>query len=82
MNGQMFGGTKQLGVWGRGEHDNDRAHPRHRPMHLAGRADQTETRYFYLRRCGKLAFVEKRSPVIHLEPCNSCPDYSSHGGHP
>ena len=38
---------------------------------------ETETRYFYLRRCGKLAFVEKRSPVIHLEPCKSCPDYSS-----
>ena len=25
---------------------------------------ETETRYFYLRRCGKLALVEKRSPVI------------------
>ena len=40
--------------------------------------DETETRYFYRRRRGNaLAFVEKRSPVIHLEPCKSCPDYSS-----
>ena len=39
--------------------------------------DETETRYFY-RRCGghALAFVEKRSPVIHLVPCKACPDYS------
>ena len=40
--------------------------------------DETEIRYFYRRRCGHvLAFVEKQSPVIHLEPCRSCPDYSS-----
>ena len=40
--------------------------------------DETETRYFYRRRYGHaLAFAEKRSPVIHLAPCKSCPDYSS-----
>jgi hypothetical protein len=40
--------------------------------------DETETRYFYRRRYGHaLAFAEKQSPVIHLGPCKSCPDYSS-----
>jgi hypothetical protein len=36
--------------------------------------DETETRYFYRRRGGHaLAFVEKRSPVIHLVPCKAMP---------
>jgi hypothetical protein len=40
--------------------------------------DETETRYFYRRNFGNaLAFVEKRSPVIHVVPCKACPDYSS-----
>ena len=40
--------------------------------------DETETRYLYRQRYGHaLAFVEKQSPVIHLVPCKSCPDYSS-----
>ena len=42
VNGQMFGCIKQLG--GRARrlrvHDTDRAHPRHWPMQLAGRADR------------------------------------------
>ena len=37
----------------------------------------TATRYFYRRRVGdKLAFVNKRSPLIHIVPCKSCPDWS------
>jgi hypothetical protein len=40
--------------------------------------DETETRYFYRRRFGnELAFVEKRSPVVHVAACKACPDYSS-----
>ena len=43
VNGQMFGCIKQLGGMGARRlrvHDNDRAHPRHWPMQLAGRADR------------------------------------------
>ena len=51
-------------------YDTDRAHPRHWPMQLAGRADRRNRDPLLYRRCGghALAFVEKRSPVIHLVP--------------
>ena len=38
--------------------------------------DETSTRYVYRRRHGT-AFVDKRSPTIHVEPCEGCPDYRS-----
>jgi|1185.fasta_scaffold107249_2 hypothetical protein len=37
---------------------------------------ETSTRYIYRRRPdGPLAFACKRSPALHTEPCNSCPDH-------
>ena len=37
---------------------------------------ETATRYIYSNRAGT-AFVDKRSPVVHIVPCKACPDYSS-----
>jgi hypothetical protein len=40
--------------------------------------EDTATRYYYRRRLGdELAFVEKRSPTIHLVPCKACPDWGA-----
>jgi hypothetical protein len=40
--------------------------------------EDTTIRYYYRRRFGDaLAFVDKRSPTIHIVPCKACPDYSS-----
>lgn len=36
---------------------------------------ETVTRYIYRRRRDLIAFVSKRSPKIHLEPCQDCPDH-------
>ena len=55
-----------------------KSYPDGRCCVLGEMIDETETRYFYRRRYGHaLAFAEKQSPVIHLGPCKSCPDYSS-----
>ena len=43
------------------------------PCHLLGAlVGETSCRYFY--RQGT-AFVDKRSPSIHLHPCKACPDF-------
>jgi hypothetical protein len=36
--------------------------------------DETTCRYIYRNRAGT-AFVDKRSPSIHIEPCEGCPDH-------
>jgi hypothetical protein len=35
---------------------------------------ETATRYIYRNRAG-VAFVDKRSPSIHIAPCPACADY-------
>ena len=35
---------------------------------------ETTCRYIYCNRAGT-AFVDKRSPSIHIEPCEVCPDH-------
>jgi hypothetical protein len=40
---------------------------------------ETPTRYIYGRRGGANAFVSKRSPAIHIEPCKACPPDLSPG---
>ena len=37
--------------------------------------EDTAIRYYYRRFDDELAFVDKRSPVIHIEPCPACPDW-------
>ena len=40
--------------------------------------EDTVVRFYYRRRCdNELAFVDKRSPMIHIAPCNACPDSTS-----
>ncbi len=54
------------------------SHPLGRCTLLGDLIDETCTRYVYRRRFGDtLAFVDKRSPTIHVIPCKTCPDYSS-----
>jgi hypothetical protein len=37
---------------------------------------ETSTRYIYRRRhTSQIAFVDKGSPSVHVEPCQACPDY-------
>ena len=51
------------------------------PCTLLGElVEDTIVRFYYRRRCDdELAFVDKRSPMIHIAPCNACPD-SQEGG--
>ena len=39
--------------------------------------NETKTRFVYCLRRGQIAFVPRRSPRIHLEPCRCCPDHSA-----
>ena len=36
---------------------------------------ETATRWIYRPRAGGTAFVSKRLPSIHLQPCGACPDF-------
>jgi hypothetical protein len=39
---------------------------------------ETTLRYLYRRRTdGPTAFVDKRSPAIHVAPCEACTDYQT-----
>ena len=44
--------------------------------------NETNIRFVYCPRHGPIAFVPRRSPGIHLEPCRCCPDHpASRYGH-
>ena len=51
------------------------------PCTLLGElVEDTVVRFYYRRRCDdELAFVDKRSPMIHIAPCNACPDSQGEG---
>jgi hypothetical protein len=54
------------------------SHPNGQCTLLGELIEDTAIRYYYRRRFGDaLAFVDKRSPTIHIVPCKACPDYSS-----
>ena len=51
------------------------SHPHGQCTLLGELIDETCTGYFYRRRFGDtLAVVDKRSPIIHVVPCKTCPD--------